>query len=47
MDEVRSLHGQDGGEDVVPHLARHAESEVEVLVMMRQMVLLHLTHVLG
>ena len=38
----RLLQGNDGVEDVVPDLARHAEPEVEVLVVVGKMVLLHL-----
>ena len=44
MKEV-DLDRQNGIKDVVPDLAGHAESEVEILVMMREMVLLHLREV--
>lgn len=40
-----SLHREDGAEDVIPDLARYAEAELKVLVMMRKMVFLHLSHV--
>ncbi len=39
------LNGQNGVEDVVPELARHAEGEVEVLVVVREMILLQLANV--
>ena len=37
----------DGVEDDVPHLARHSEAQVEVLVVVGEVVLLHLLHVRG
>ena len=39
---LESLDDEDGVEDVVPDLAGDAETEVEVLVVMRKVVLLHL-----
>ena len=41
------LHGKNSVEHVVPHLARHTEAELEVLVVVREVVLLHLTDVRG
>ena len=40
-----ALDREDGVEDVVPDFAGDAETEVEVLVVMSEMVFLHLTHV--
>ena len=42
---LESLDDEDGVEDVVPDLAGDAETKVEVLVVMSEMVFLHLTHV--
>ena len=40
-----SLDDKNGVEDVVPDLAGHAEAEVEVLVVVREVVLLHLVDI--
>lgn len=42
-----SLGDKNGVEDVVPDLAGHPEAEIEVLVVVRKMVLLHLVDVCG
>jgi len=45
-ERVPPLHGQDGAKGVIPNFARHAEAELEVLVVVCEVVLLHLPHVL-
>ena len=44
---LESLDDEDGVEDVVPDLAGDAETEVEVLVVMSEMVFLDLGHESG
>ena len=41
------LDDEHGVEDVVPDLAGDTEAEVEVLVVMREVVFLHIPHVRG
>ena len=41
-----ALDHKDGVEDVIPDFAGDPETEIEVLVVVREMVLLHLPHVL-
>ena len=40
-------HGKNCVEHVVPDLARHAEAQVEILVVMREVVTLHLADIRG
>ena len=44
--KIYNLDGQNGVEDIIPDFASYAKAEVEVLVVVGEMVLLHLAHVL-
>ena len=47
MTKEIDLDRQDSVKYIIPNLTGHAESEVEVLVVMRKMVLLHLLEIGG